>query len=219
MNAPTSFLERLSRLVSGLSGALAAVMARGDNPIPLFVVWRFLDRLNRRVERLVERLARGESVRPRWALTPDLFCLDRPPPLAPPAALPRTGHWLERQGIETEDFLQQLRELFADPAFLAFLTAAPQLWPGLHHLSRLLGAEWPAEAPRRTRRRQAAFRAGAQAPPPRTSPPPPPPAIRPAPAWDAPIRPGWIEPAPPHPTQIFFPAICSAPAGNFQRAA
>lgn len=164
MKAPPSFLDRLSRLVAGLSGALAVAMAGTDDPSPLFMVWRWLDRLQRRAERLAERLARGESVRPRWAMVPDLFCLDRPPPLLPSFRLPRRRGWLERQGIDTEAFFPLLRALFADPTLYAFLDQAPQLWPAFHQLKRLLGVEWPAADPVRPRReRRRASRSAAAA--------------------------------------------------------
>lgn len=166
MNPPPAFLSRFGCILSGLCDVLAARAARVENPASLMLVWRWVQRLQGRAERLARRAADGEAACPEPP-APDRKLKKPPverkphgdsageqPPDAKPLGprLPLQFGWIVRQDPDTLPFGTELLALLLyEPEMQAFLEAAPEIVPPIRHLLRLLAICPPWSLARRIR--------------------------------------------------------------------
>lgn len=142
LSTPAARFRQFARAVSAL---LVERMRGAGEPLALFLVWEFLDRLARRVEILSARLAAGEIVFPVPRDPPDnVDAPDAPDPADwPREKLPCRKGWLVQEFSDFGRFGDQLVQILLEPEMQALLANAPQLKPSFRRLARMLGVECP----------------------------------------------------------------------------
>jgi len=152
MNQTASFTltDRLSQILDGLCGAVAARIAPGVagwamQVLMIRLVWTRIRRTEGRIKRM---LALFQAGRLRPAGVPEVRDRERVTQPArtraasPALGLPRSFAWLiPFVPYQAAGYASQLRYLLADPEMVALLAAAPQARRVLAPVCRMLGIE------------------------------------------------------------------------------
>lgn len=163
------------RFRMSFDGLLTALGRHARKPLLLAIgalLWRRINRIARRFERLLAALAAGRLPRTR-AGRPHSGGSPRPENLRLARALPTANGWLVgATGYEVAGRAEQLERLLREPLAAELLALVPEAERILRPLRRMLGmAPFHPNDPNRRRRRPAPAPVAAAAPPP--APPPP----------------------------------------------
>ena len=134
---PQALAEHLSAILLGVRAIVQPHTVISGPLQPLItLIWFYLHRPVRRLERLIARWQQGRLAPPRARIRPVAAAL---PPRAPRLRLPTRHAWLIRLFQRTAQFNPHLEILANRPEMAALLAAAPQAGRILRPLFRMLG--------------------------------------------------------------------------------